>query len=205
MVSVRVDAPLRLATAAECVQFERDSFGALHQMLAGLDEPARASAWAEITEQLAAYRNAGRFRRTVRTGRGRRHRTRRADVTVTVAAVQATPVFLDSDATTAKACALDQGSVRRRRRHLVVFPEAFIPAYPDWVWRLPAWSDGPYIERLYQQAVTMPGPITERLGEAARDAGRSWPSASTRSRRHAVQHAALLRHRRAASPDGTAS
>jgi SAM-dependent methyltransferase len=55
VVSVRVDAPLRLATAAECVQFERDSFGALHQMLAGLDEPARASAWAEITEQLAAY------------------------------------------------------------------------------------------------------------------------------------------------------
>ena len=38
VVAVRVDAPLRLATAAECVQFERDSFGALHQMLAGLDE-----------------------------------------------------------------------------------------------------------------------------------------------------------------------
>ena len=52
-----------------------------------------------------------------------------------------------------------------------MFPEAFIPTYPDWVWRLPAWNDGPYIERLYQQAVTIPGPITEPLGEAARDAG----------------------------------
>ena len=31
-------APLRLPSAAECVRFERESFGALHQMLAGLDE-----------------------------------------------------------------------------------------------------------------------------------------------------------------------
>jgi SAM-dependent methyltransferase len=31
--SERVDAPLRLSSAKECVQFERESFGALHQML----------------------------------------------------------------------------------------------------------------------------------------------------------------------------
>jgi len=55
VVSVRIDAPLRLATAAECVQFERDSFGALHQMLAGLDDAARTEAWAAITERLTAY------------------------------------------------------------------------------------------------------------------------------------------------------
>ena len=30
----RLDAPLRLASAAECTQLERESFGALHQMLA---------------------------------------------------------------------------------------------------------------------------------------------------------------------------
>ena len=30
-----VDAPVRLASAAECVRFERESFGALHQMLSG--------------------------------------------------------------------------------------------------------------------------------------------------------------------------
>ena len=91
-------------------------------------------------------------------------------MTVTVAAVQATPVFLDTDATTAKACALIK-EASANGAHLIVFPEAFIPTYPDWVWRLPAWNDGPYIERLYQQAVAIPGPITEPLGEAARDAG----------------------------------
>lgn len=55
VVAVRIEAPLRLATAADCVQFERDSFGALHQMLAGLDDAARTEAWAEITERLTAY------------------------------------------------------------------------------------------------------------------------------------------------------
>ena len=34
-------APLHLPTALECVLFERESFGALHQMLAGLDHEAR--------------------------------------------------------------------------------------------------------------------------------------------------------------------
>ena len=35
----RVRAPVRMPSAAECVRFERESFGALHQMLAGLSEP----------------------------------------------------------------------------------------------------------------------------------------------------------------------
>jgi hypothetical protein len=51
----RVAAPLRLASAAECVRFERESFGALHQMLAGLDEDGRAAAWAEIERALGAF------------------------------------------------------------------------------------------------------------------------------------------------------
>lgn len=37
----RVSAPVRMASAGECARFERESFGALHQMLAG---SARASA-----------------------------------------------------------------------------------------------------------------------------------------------------------------
>ncbi len=37
--SQAVPAPVRIKTAAECVRFEKESFGALHQMLAGLDEP----------------------------------------------------------------------------------------------------------------------------------------------------------------------
>jgi len=48
-------APLRMASAAECVQFERESFGALQQMLAGLNEAEREEAWREIGRGLAKY------------------------------------------------------------------------------------------------------------------------------------------------------
>ncbi|MDP9183219.1 MAG: carbon-nitrogen hydrolase family protein [Actinomycetota bacterium] len=91
-------------------------------------------------------------------------------MTVTVAAVQASPVFLDREATTEKACALVKEAAGNGAR-LVVFPEAFIPAYPDWVWRLPAWNDSAFITRLYEQAVTIPSPTVDRLAEAVREAG----------------------------------
>lgn len=55
---VRVEAipsPLRLASAAQCVRFERESFGALHQMLAGVDEAQRAAVWEEIEMKLAEF------------------------------------------------------------------------------------------------------------------------------------------------------
>jgi nitrilase len=88
----------------------------------------------------------------------------------TVASVQATPVFLDRDATTNKACALIKEAAANGAE-LVVFPETFIPTYPDWVWRLPAWRDGQYTALLRDQAVEIPGPVTEQLGAAARDSG----------------------------------
>ena len=56
-----VPAPLRMPTAAECVRFERESFGALHQMLAGLDEAERAAAWQEIEQQLATFEGPAGF------------------------------------------------------------------------------------------------------------------------------------------------
>jgi hypothetical protein len=56
-----VPAPLRLASAAECVRFERESFGALHQMLAGLDERGREAAWTEIAETLAQFEGSSGF------------------------------------------------------------------------------------------------------------------------------------------------
>ncbi|KAA1399315.1 class I SAM-dependent methyltransferase [Aeromicrobium ginsengisoli] len=56
-----VPSPVRMRSAAECVQFERESFGALHQMLSGLDETGRAEAWAEITEQLAQFEGPNGF------------------------------------------------------------------------------------------------------------------------------------------------
>jgi nitrilase len=92
-----------------------------------------------------------------------------------VAAVQASPIFLDRAATVEKACGLIADAARAGAR-LIVFPEAFIPAYPDWVWLpLPPGESGTAHNELYaellEQAVTIPGETTERLGEAAREAG----------------------------------
>lgn len=50
-----VDAPLRLRSWQECLRFERESFGALHQMLAALPEAAREAAWAEVGEALRQF------------------------------------------------------------------------------------------------------------------------------------------------------
>jgi SAM-dependent methyltransferase len=50
-----VSAPLRLASARECVRFEREAFGALHQMLAALTETARTEAWQEVERELGKY------------------------------------------------------------------------------------------------------------------------------------------------------
>ena len=94
----------------------------------------------------------------------------RSDTTVTVAAVQATPVFLDRDATVSLLAA-DIARAAASGAELVVFPEAIVPGYPDWVWRTAAWSDGEWYRRLHDQAVDIPGPATAQLGSAAREAG----------------------------------
>ena len=54
-------APLRLSSAAECVRFQQESFGALHQMLAGLSESARAEAWREIETELGRFEGPNGF------------------------------------------------------------------------------------------------------------------------------------------------
>ena len=48
-------APLRLPSAAECVRFERESFGALHQMLAGVAPNERPAVWAQIEAALTRF------------------------------------------------------------------------------------------------------------------------------------------------------
>jgi SAM-dependent methyltransferase len=50
-----VPSPLRMASADECVRFERESFGALHQMLSGLSVPDREAAWTEIADALRQF------------------------------------------------------------------------------------------------------------------------------------------------------
>ena len=51
----RVAAPLVVASAAECTQLERESFGALHQMLAKLSDEERTDTWREIEEALGQF------------------------------------------------------------------------------------------------------------------------------------------------------
>ena len=53
----------------ECVRFERESFGALHQMLAGLDPAEREAAWQEIADELARFDSRRGLRGAVRAGR----------------------------------------------------------------------------------------------------------------------------------------
>jgi nitrilase len=87
---------------------------------------------------------------------------------ITVAAVQACPVFLDRAATVARCEELIAKAAAEQAR-LIVFPETFVPGYPDWVWRTPAWSDEAtaLYEVLFDQAVEVPGPETEALAAAA--------------------------------------
>ncbi len=56
-----IPSPLRLASATDCVRFERESFGALHQMLSGLQPAERDAAWTEITDQLSRFETNGQF------------------------------------------------------------------------------------------------------------------------------------------------
>ena len=56
-----VPAPLQMASAAECVRFEKESFGALHQMLSGLDQAGREAAWEEITSELGRFQTPRGF------------------------------------------------------------------------------------------------------------------------------------------------
>lgn len=57
----RVAAPVRLDSALDCLQFEQESFGALHQMLGGLSGPEKDDAWAEIEVALGEFEHDGRF------------------------------------------------------------------------------------------------------------------------------------------------
>jgi nitrilase len=86
----------------------------------------------------------------------------------TVAAVQGTPAFLDREATIEKVGAYTKDAVANGAA-LVAFPEGFVPGYPDWVWRTTPWADGNWYARWADQAVDIPGPACNALGEIARE------------------------------------
>ena len=56
-----INAPVRVSSAAECLQFEQESFGALHQMLSGLSDAEQDAAWQEIEEALGQFEHNGQF------------------------------------------------------------------------------------------------------------------------------------------------
>jgi len=91
----------------------------------------------------------------------------------TIAAVQASPVFMDRDATIEKACGLIAEAAKNGAK-IIVFPEAFVPTYPDWVWVLPSGRADVHrtlYGELLDQSVAVPGDATEKLGRAAKAAG----------------------------------
>ncbi len=83
-----------------------------------------------------------------------------------VAAVQASPEYMDREATVEKTCRLvreaaDEGAA------VVGFPETFIPGYPYWNW-VNAPIDGyDWYERYRREAVDVPGPAVDQLASVA--------------------------------------
>src|SRR5919206_3245946 len=91
---------------------------------------------------------------------------------VTVACVQAEPVILDRDATIEKVAAL-AAEAAASGAQLLVFPEAFVPAYPSSVWAraLAGWADDgakAAYALLARESLEIPGEAADRLGEIAR-------------------------------------
>jgi nitrilase len=95
---------------------------------------------------------------------------REGHLVTTIAAVQASPVFLDREATIAKIGVLTKEAAAQGAA-LVVFPEAFVPAYPDWVWRTTPWADNEWYARFADQSVEIPSPACDALGAVAADTG----------------------------------
>ena len=56
-----VEAPLRFASAAECVQWRREASGTVQQMLVGLTDSEKAALWQEIEENLSQFETADGF------------------------------------------------------------------------------------------------------------------------------------------------
>lgn len=94
-----------------------------------------------------------------------------ADI-VRVAAVQAAPVFLDREATIARACDLIREAGRGGAR-FVVFPEGFAPGHASWYHHHVA--TGPLSTglalRLFENSVEVPGPGIDAVRAAAQEAG----------------------------------
>lgn len=84
---------------------------------------------------------------------------------VTVAAVQATPVILDAEASVDKAVGL-LDEARRHEAQLAVFPETFVSLYPSGSWAHQAAKFDGFDEmwqRMWDGSVDVPGPLIDKL------------------------------------------
>ncbi|GAA3773135.1 carbon-nitrogen hydrolase family protein [Microbacterium kribbense] len=91
---------------------------------------------------------------------------------IRLAAIQAASVFLDRQASVARAAELIR-EAGKAGAEFIVFPEGFIPAHPIWYQYHPAMSPeatGLSVE-LFANAVEVPGPHLAAIAEAARAAG----------------------------------
>ncbi len=91
---------------------------------------------------------------------------------VRIAAVQQPPVLLDRDATLDRALTMTEEAARGGAQ-LVVFPEAFLPGYPDWVWKTrPRDAQAAALQAaLFDNAVIVGSAVTQVLGVAAQRFG----------------------------------
>ncbi|MFY0601265.1 MAG: Nit6803 family nitriliase [Cyclobacteriaceae bacterium] len=88
--------------------------------------------------------------------------------TVKAAAVQIAPVLDDREATTIKVCeAIAEAGANGA--DIIVFPETFIPNYPYFSFVKAPVASGKDHLKLYEQAVVVPSPVTDKVGQAARE------------------------------------
>ncbi|MBC8420834.1 MAG: aliphatic nitrilase [Desulfobacteraceae bacterium] len=96
--------------------------------------------------------------------------TNQRSKTFRAAAVQLSPVLFDRDGTTEKVLKAIERCGQEGIR-LAVFPETVIPNYPYFAWVKPPAVIAELHGRLYEQAVEIPGPVTEAVGKAAKASG----------------------------------
>ena len=87
-----------------------------------------------------------------------------------VAVAHVAPVFLDTGATVAKACALIAEAARNGAR-LIAFPETYVPAFPVWAALKAPIHNHALFKRLAAAAVRVPGPEVAKICAAAKQAG----------------------------------
>ncbi|CAP57686.1 Nit6803 family nitrilase [Gluconacetobacter diazotrophicus] len=90
---------------------------------------------------------------------------------VRAAAVQISPVLGDDGMGTARKVCRTIREAAEKGVKLAVFPETFVPYYPYFSFIKPAFRFGAEHLALYERAVSVPGPITDMVAEAARETG----------------------------------